>query len=128
MLYCGSSDGLLNFWERKDQPLIHGGSPREHNMAVLCLAASGNLVFSGSADNSTCVWGPEYGGIQSCVSVLTGHVGPVKCLAIDEDHQTSSNADRKWVVYSGSLDKSVKIWRVSEQMAELKEIRQTYLN
>lgn len=124
MLYCGSSDGVLNFWERKDQQLIHGGALREHKMAVLCLATSGNLVLSGSADNSICVWRREYGGIHSCVSVLKGHVGPVKAWPLKKIIKHHAML----VVYSGSLDKSVKIWRVTEQVMELKKIRRPAMN
>ncbi|GMJ03631.1 JINGUBANG, ROP1 enhancer 4 [Hibiscus trionum] len=126
-LYCGSSDGLVNFWEYSNQTLSHGGALRGHKMAALCLATAGNLVFSGSADKSICVWRREEGGIHMCVSVLTGHSGPVKCLAVEEDHGTSSNADRKWIVYSGSLDKSVKVWRVPEYAPDLKEIQDGFL-
>ncbi|KAK8626605.1 hypothetical protein V6N13_134242 [Hibiscus sabdariffa] len=121
VLYCGSSDGLVNFWER-EKHLSHGGILRGHKMAVLCLATSGNLVFSGSADSSICVWRREDGGVHKCLSVLTGHAGPVKCLAVEEDDRTSTKTDRKWIVYSGSLDKSVKIWRVSEHARDMKEI------
>ncbi|EEF43334.1 F-box and wd40 domain protein, putative [Ricinus communis] len=119
VVYCGSSDGLVNFWERKKH-LSHGGVLRGHKMAVLCLATAGNLVLSGSADKSICVWRREPGGIHICLSVLTGHGGPVKCLAVGEDHESdhdprgSDRGDHRWIVYSGSLDKSVKVWRVSE--------------
>ncbi|XP_022748656.1 protein JINGUBANG-like [Durio zibethinus] len=123
VLYCGSSDGLVNFWER-EKHLSHGGVLRGHKMAVLCLTTAGNLVFSGSADKSICLWRRQEGGIHTCLSVLTGHTGPVKCLTVEEDHHTSTNADRKWIVYSGSLDKSVKVWRVSEHVPHLKEIKQ----
>ncbi|KAK5837660.1 protein JINGUBANG-like [Gossypium arboreum] len=123
VLYCGSSDGLVNFWER-DKHLSHGGILRGHKMAVLCLATAGNLVFSGSADGSICVWRREKGGIHKCLSVLTGHTGPVKCLAVEEDDRTSRKTDRKWIVYSGSLDKSVKVWRLSENAPDMKEIKQ----
>lgn len=110
-VYCGSSDGLVNFWEREKQ-LSHGGVLKGHKLAVLCLAAAGNLVFSGSADKTICVWKRE-GAIHTCLSVLTGHTGPVKCLAVEEDRESTSR-DQRWVVYSGSLDKSVKVWSVSE--------------
>ncbi|KAJ0967679.1 hypothetical protein J5N97_024596 [Dioscorea zingiberensis] len=109
VVYCGSSDGLVNFWEWEGQ-LTHGGALRGHNQAVLCLAAAGSLVLSGSADKTICVWRREGGGVHSCISVLTGHTGPVKCLAIEEAVDAGH-----WMVYSGSLDKSVKIWRVSDQ-------------
>ncbi|KAK9948757.1 hypothetical protein M0R45_004320 [Rubus argutus] len=112
IIYCGSSDGLVNFWER-DKNLQHGGVLRGHKLAVLCLAAAGCLVFSGSADMGICVWRRSEGD-HICLSVLTGHTGPVKCLAVEKDHETTSG-EKRWIVYSGSLDKSVKMWRVSEQ-------------
>ncbi|GMP31594.1 hypothetical protein CsSME_00005744 [Camellia sinensis var. sinensis] len=118
MLYCGSSDGVVYFWER-EQLGSHGRVLRGHKLAVLCLAATGNLVFSGSADTKICVWRREASaegvGEHVCLSVLTGHTGPVKCLAVEEDRE-AKGGDDAWIVYSGSLDKSVKIWRVSSQM------------
>lgn len=126
-VYAGSSDGLVNFWELEKQFMAYGGVLRGHKLAVLCLAAAGNLVLSGSADKSICVWRREDGGIHTCVSVLTGHNGPVKCLAVEEDHGGDDedyddnyddpplkSGDQRWRVYSGSLDKSVKIWRLPE--------------
>lgn len=74
-LYCGSSDGLVNFWECGTF-LCHGGVLRGHKLAVLCLAAAGELVFSGSADTNICVWRRE-GGQHVCLSVLTGHSGQI---------------------------------------------------
>lgn len=112
LVYCGSSDGLVNFWETEKE-LSHGGVLKGHKLAVLCLATAGNLVFSGSADKTICVWRRE-GTVHTCLSVLTGHTGPVKCLAVEKDRE-STGGDEKWVVYSGSLDKSVKVWSVSDQ-------------
>ncbi|GLT92192.1 hypothetical protein SLE2022_100430 [Rubroshorea leprosula] len=115
VVYCGSSDGMVNFWEREKQ-LSHGGVLKGHKLAVLCLATAGNLVFSGSADKNICVWKRDR-SIHTCLSVLTGHTGPVKCLAVEEDQEADRN--QRWVVYSGSLDKSVKVWSVSEYAPEL---------
>ncbi|PIN19595.1 WD40 repeat-containing protein [Handroanthus impetiginosus] len=115
VLYCGSSDGLVNFWERNNF-LSHGGVLRGHKLAVLCLATAGNLVFSGSADTNICVWRRE-GGEHVCLSVLVGHGGPVKCFAVEEEKAVAraqwGGGDRQYILYSGSIDKSVKIWRVS---------------
>lgn len=139
VVYCGSSDGLLNFWERdeKGNP-YHAGVLKGHKLAVLCLAGGGNLVFSGSADKNICVWKREESGNHMCLSVLSGHTGPVKCIAVaeeragggsvgveDEDgkqqnHRRRDRRGRRWIVYSGSLDKSVKVWRVSEHALELR--------
>lgn len=112
VLYAGSSDGLVNFWVRETN-LEHGGTLRGHKLAVLCLVAAGNLVFSGSADMAICVWKRSFTNEHACVTVLTGHTGPVKCLAAEKDLETMLN-ERRWILYSGSLDKSVKVWRVSE--------------
>ncbi|KAL5704986.1 hypothetical protein ACHQM5_023341 [Ranunculus cassubicifolius] len=118
VIYCGSSDGLLNFWER-EKHLSHGGVLKGHKQAILCLVAKGNLVFSGSADKSICVWRRDYQtGEHTCLSVLTGHTGPVKCLAVERDDESTAQ-DQRWILYSGSLDKSVKVWKVSEQSADL---------
>ncbi|KAK1414472.1 hypothetical protein QVD17_30216 [Tagetes erecta] len=114
VVYAGSSDGLVNFWDRQKQALGHGGVLRGHKQAVLCLASAGRLLFSGSADKSICVWRREADGFHSCLNVLTGHSGPVKCLAVQEA-EDEGGGGREWVVYSGSLDKSVKLWRVAEQ-------------
>ncbi|KAL1564850.1 protein JINGUBANG-like [Salvia divinorum] len=108
VVYCGSSDGLVNFWEVEKQELSHGGVLRGHQLAVLCLATAGDLVLSGSADKTICVWRREQGVEHTCLTVLPGHMGPVKCLAVEAD----GGDDRKWRVYSGSLDNSVKVWSV----------------
>ncbi|KAK3424731.1 hypothetical protein EUGRSUZ_F01502 [Eucalyptus grandis] len=104
--YGGSSDGLVNFWERGKQ-FTHGGVLKGHKLAILCLASAGNLLFSGSADKTICVWRRD-GTIHTCLSVLTGHTGPVKCLATEEDAESARKGEQRWIVYSGSLDKSVK--------------------
>ncbi|RDX79309.1 Protein JINGUBANG, partial [Mucuna pruriens] len=124
VVYCGSSDGLVNFWERDQKGgLSHGGVLKGHKLAVLCLAAAGNLVFSGSADKNVCVWKRDESGFHTCHSVLTGHTGPVKCIAVEEDESQRQGqrgkGDQRWIVYTGSLDKSVKVWRVSERAPDL---------
>lgn len=117
ILYCGSSDGLINFWE-KDKQMAHGGVLRGHKLAVLCLAAAGQLILSGSADKTICVWRREASS-HSRVASLSGHTGPVKCLAIESDPDNRDPANPVWIVYSGSLDKSVKVWKVSETASSL---------
>ncbi|GAV92319.1 WD40 domain-containing protein [Cephalotus follicularis] len=116
VVYCASSDGIVNFWER-EKHLSHGGVLRGHKLAVLCLVTAGNLVLSGSADMGICVW-KRTNGVHLCLSVLSGHNGPVKCLAVEKDRESLSGETR-FIVYSGSLDKSVKMWRVSEQAPAL---------
>ncbi|PWA81015.1 coatomer alpha subunit [Artemisia annua] len=119
VVYAGLSDGLMHFWER-DKFLSSGTVFRCHNIAVLCLAATGNLVFSGSADTNICVWRREEGGEHKCMYVLSGHSGPVKCLAVDMN-RGSRMGERSCTLYSGSFDRSVKIWRVSIGKEEIEE-------
>ncbi|KAI0491371.1 hypothetical protein KFK09_025631 [Dendrobium nobile] len=113
VLYCGSSDGRVSFWGRN---LVRGGILNGHKFSVLCLALAGDLVFTGSADKAICVWGREENGTRHVwLSVLTGHEGPVKCLAVEEDvNVEEAVGGRRWVVYSGSLDKSIKVWKVTD--------------
>ncbi|XP_059650011.1 protein JINGUBANG-like [Cornus florida] len=123
-IYCGSSDGLVRLWDREKR-LAYGGVLRGHKMAVLCVAvaADGGLVVSGSADKGICVWRRGDYGVHTRLALLTGHCGPVKCLAVEND-QESTNGDQRWVVYSGSLDRSVKIWRVSDHATDLKRLKE----
>ncbi|CAN8229456.1 unnamed protein product [Cochlearia groenlandica] len=130
IVYSGSSDGLVNYWERPKR-LFVGGTLKGHKSAVLCLATAGNLLFSGSADKNICVWRRDpTNGSHQCLSVLTGHMGPVKCLAVEEERacrkgkgaKAAVEGEEKWIIYSGSLDKSVKVWRVSEKMATWREM------
>ncbi|ESQ30542.1 hypothetical protein EUTSA_v10011440mg [Eutrema salsugineum] len=123
VVYCGSSDGSVNFWERKKY-LTHGGTLHGHKTAVLCLASAGSLLLSGGADKNICVWRRNVDETHTCLSVLMDHDGPVKCLTaveeaeVDIDGESNGDGgekgDRRWIVYSGSLDKSVKVWRVTD--------------
>ncbi|KAL4312419.1 hypothetical protein GQ457_01G026200 [Hibiscus cannabinus] len=109
-LYCGSSDGLITYRDNVKE-FSQGGELKGHKLAVLCLEAAGNLLISGSADKTISIWRRD-GNVHTSLSVLTGHQGPVKCLAVEKDLE--SKKEQRWIVYSGSLDKSVKVWRVSE--------------
>ncbi|CAL9081036.1 unnamed protein product [Musa textilis] len=121
-VYCGSSDGVVNHWQREGRggPLASGGALRGHRMAVLCLAAAGSIVASGSADKTVRVWRrDERSGAHGAVAVLSGHAGPIKCLAVEAEAEEQGREDRaggrRYMVHSGSLDKSIKIWRVAER-------------
>ncbi|MFS8033415.1 putative [Myosin heavy-chain] kinase transcription factor WD40-like family [Helianthus anomalus] len=119
VVYAGLSDGLLHFWER-DKLLSGGRVLRWHKVAVLCLAAAGSLVFSGSVDTNICVWRRDDGGEHKCMYVLSGHSEPVRCLAVDMSRRDGIG-EQSWTLYSGSLDRSVKIWRVCMQTPQIDE-------
>ena len=90
VVYVASSDGALTHWQwrrgaaRESAPR-NGGELRGHKTAVLSLAVAGRVVVSGSADRTICVWRRDEGADHSRLAVLTGHKGPVKCLAMDEE-------------------------------------------
>lgn len=126
-VYVGSSDGLVTCWR---WGLDDGGEPRlaavlaGHATGVLCLAVSGRVVVSGSADGTLCVWwrdDDEQHEGHTRLAVLAGHTGPVKCVAVAADDNADdcydADGERRFVVYSGSLDGSVKVWRLSEKRA-----------
>lgn len=125
-LYSGSSDGNINFWEKERMSCRynHGGFLQGHHFAVLCLAAVGNLVFSGSEDTTIRVWKREEGNcLHECLAVLEGHRGPVRCLAacLEVDKVVMG-----FLVYSASLDKSFKVWRVKVLPDDQRKTRLNY--
>lgn len=83
-----------------------------HRFAVLCLAVAEKLklVLSGSEDTTVRIWRKQEGGYcHECVVVLEGHRGPVRCLAATVEME---NIVSSFLVYSGSLDQTFKVWRV----------------
>ncbi|KAF3337496.1 Guanine nucleotide-binding protein G(I)/G(S)/G(T) subunit beta-2 [Carex littledalei] len=114
LLYVGSSDGEVRCWRLfKDKPEVMSF----HKGAVNCLAlCSGPFVFSGSADMTICVWRRENeGAFHTRAMVLRGHSGPVHCIATQEDWEEDATGADRWVLYSGSLDRMLKIWRVYDR-------------
>ncbi|KAJ8644824.1 hypothetical protein MRB53_006572 [Persea americana] len=111
-LYSGSSDGFVNYWEKEalSGRYNHSGFLQGHRFAVLCLATIEKLVFSGSEDTTIRVWRrAEASGFHSCLAVVEGHRGPVKCLAACLEME---KVVRGVLVYSASLDRMVKVWRI----------------
>ncbi|KAL9680947.1 hypothetical protein QQ045_012728 [Rhodiola kirilowii] len=116
IIYSGSSDGMVSFWDNGKKEMVHGGVLKGHKLAIMCIVTAGNLMFSGSADNTICIWKCE-GTVHTCLSVLTGHNGPVKCLTVEKDAAEGNGGEKRWKLYSGSLDKSVKVWNVCDRPA-----------
>ena len=119
-VYVGTSDRLVTCWRwgLDGEPRLDGVLVG-HRMAVMCLAVSGRVVASGSADRTVCVWRRDDDNGRSRharLAVLAGHTGPVKCVAVAaaKDDEGCYGGERRFVVYSGSLDGSVKVWRLSE--------------
>ncbi|KAM0905847.1 hypothetical protein ACQ4PT_017138 [Festuca glaucescens] len=107
-VYAAGSDGHVLGWDRQ------GGARwtlacdvKAHAMAVLCLCVAGDLVCTGSADKTIGLWRRQPDGGLAKVGAVGGHEGPVKCIQASVC-RTSNGC----MVYSGGLDKSIRVWWV----------------
>ncbi|KAK9097995.1 hypothetical protein Syun_025040 [Stephania yunnanensis] len=135
LVFTGSADGTVKVWRREIQPkgtkhpLLNTLLKQESAVTALAVNPSSSVLYAGSSDGVVNFWElgrltrryvwRRDGGVHACLSVLTGHTGPVKCLGVEEDGESRGSDDQRWKVYSGSLDKSVKVWRVFEAMPDL---------
>ncbi|XP_047977677.1 protein JINGUBANG-like [Salvia hispanica] len=108
-VYGGGSDGSLMGWSC-GEGWRGVCDVRAHETAVLCLCLMGErMMCSGSADKSVCVWRREVGGGVCRHMVIRGHQGPVKCLQASPLRVGGGGG---FMLYSGSLDKSLRVWWV----------------
>ncbi|KAH6803456.1 Transducin/WD40 repeat-like superfamily protein [Perilla frutescens var. frutescens] len=109
LVYGGGSDGHLMGWLGDEE--LHSWRAicdvKAHKMAVLCMCLMGEFLCSGSADRSICVWKREINGALFKHMVIKGHEGPVKCL-----QASPLRVGGGFMLYSGSLDKSLRVWWV----------------
>lgn len=116
VLYGGCSDGYVHFWLKGwfSGQLQYGGALPGHTHAVMCIASVGDYVVSGSADATSRVWIREQDGQHSCVAVLQGHRGPVRCIAafLTGTRASEESDQDSCAVCTGSLDGVLKMWRV----------------
>ncbi|ONK59526.1 uncharacterized protein A4U43_C05F11480 [Asparagus officinalis] len=113
ILYSGSCDRSVVVWGGRDGHREATGALRGHTGAVLCLSVSGDLVCSGSADRTVRMWRRrEDKGEHYCLGVLQGHGGPVKSLAMVTSDEDCGDECSSWLVYSGSLDCDIKVWKI----------------
>nr|XP_023896866.1 protein JINGUBANG-like [Quercus suber] len=91
----------------EDGKWVYGGG-----MAVLCTCQTGEFLCSGSAGKSIGIWERGACGMLSKVGVISGHEGPIKRL-----QASPSNIGGGFLLYSGSLDKSIRVWWVPKNTA-----------
>lgn len=109
ILFSGACDRSILVWEREDSGKYMGvsGALRGHEGAILCLINVCDLLISGSGDRTVRIWRRGFEGKFSCLTVLTGHLKPVKCLTgkvMEGDDVVS--------VVSGGLDGDIRVWSV----------------
>jgi WD40 repeat protein len=124
ILYSGACDRSILVWEKDGESrggndggghMVLVGALRGHSKAILCLAVVSDLVCSGSADKTVRIWRRGVEKSYSCLAVLEGHRRPVKCLAAAVDGNSDpsgSDSCSCFLLYSGSLDCDIKVWRV----------------
>ncbi|KAI3954067.1 hypothetical protein MKW98_017891 [Papaver atlanticum] len=128
VLYSGGCDCQILVWDitytndgdYEDNQSINMsliGALKGHKRAVLCLSVISDLICSGSADKTIRIWRRINNGNRSsyaCLAVMEGHNGPVKCLTTNIDHNNSTMmvTNNSYLIYSGSLDCSIKVWKI----------------
>ncbi|WCJ36027.1 Transducin/WD40 repeat-like superfamily protein [Euphorbia peplus] len=117
VLYSGACDRSIVVWEKTEEEeggMTVVGALRGHKESILCLIVVGDLVCSGSADKTIRVWRNVGRNYHSCLGILGGHRGPVKCLSGIVDHNNHNSIDdyTSFLLYSGSLDFDIKVWRL----------------
>lgn len=112
VLYSGASDRSIVVWEKDSGGIMEVvGALRGHSKSILCLAVVEDVIFSGSADQSIRIWRGKDRN-YSCLGVLEGHSGPVKCLTAEIDDCNSCEDGNSYLVYSGGLDGDIKVWQI----------------
>ncbi|XP_054807523.1 protein JINGUBANG [Prosopis cineraria] len=113
LLYSGACDRSILVWakdgEEEDGKMVLVGALRGHTKSILCLAMVSDLVCSGSADKTIRIWRGVHDDC-SCLAVLEGHSGPIKCLTAASGR--SNPSEESFLVYSGSLDCDIKVWQI----------------
>uniref|UniRef100_A0A914VXT5 F-box domain-containing protein n=1 Tax=Plectus sambesii TaxID=2011161 RepID=A0A914VXT5_9BILA len=86
-------------WRRSPSPLSRQQVLKGHDEHVItCLQICGDIIVSGSDDNTLRVWSAARG---ECVHILVGHTGGVWSSQMSLDGA---------MVLSGSTDRTVRVW------------------
>ena len=116
--FSGSKDGCLIHWDFNTQKKISILKKAHDNNEILCCALShdGNILASGGRDNKIRLWDTK---TMKSIDVLDGHFKAVTSLAFQMGHQanvsgSSNNSSYAYQLYSGSLDRTVKVWDARE--------------
>ncbi|KAK6125008.1 hypothetical protein DH2020_041282 [Rehmannia glutinosa] len=103
----------------------YGGALPGHTHAVMCLASVASYVVSGSADSTCRVWVREMDGFHTCIAVLQGHRGPIRCVAAFPNRVAAEeSAEEGCTLCTGSLDGVLKVWRVRNTASQTRESSQ----
>jgi len=117
VIVTGSRDSTLKVWclpdPVKDEPFLTYNPVNPvnpwfmhtltgHTQSVRAIAARGNLLVSGSYDNSMRLWNIETGRL---IHLMEGHTQRVYSVVLDIDNRRCM---------SGSMDSTVRIWSLDD--------------
>ncbi|XP_027332645.1 protein JINGUBANG-like [Abrus precatorius] len=107
-VYTGSADKRIKVWNKREGEKKHSlvDTLEKHNSGInaLALRGDGSLLYSGACDRSILVSEKSENGKLVVVGALRGHTRSILCLAVVAD-----------LVFSGSEDKTIRIWRGVEK-------------
>ncbi|XP_042486623.1 protein JINGUBANG-like [Macadamia integrifolia] len=123
LVYTGSESNCIRIWKLPDY--TETGQLKTKAHMVSTLAVSKNRLFAAYADSKIRVWRRCWEGIPTHVRIATipnigsyirnyiagkdkktiKHLGPITSLAMNETED---------LFYSASMDKTVKVWRISD--------------
>ncbi|KAF3437386.1 hypothetical protein FNV43_RR20139 [Rhamnella rubrinervis] len=131
IVYSASADGKIKAWGKEGKVshslkgILEGHKDVSLNSVIVSEDGKwvlevdqmvGEFLCSGSADKSIGLWKREPFGKLHKVGVISGHEGPVKCL-----QASPSNVGSGFLLYSGSLDKSLRVWWVPKHSSKEEE-------
>lgn len=124
VLYGGCTDGYIHYWQKGwfSGQMQYGGALKGHTHAVMCLGSVANYVVSGSADSTSRVWTRELDGSHTCLAVLVGHRGPIRCVVTFCDKLGEERIEDGCTFCTGSLDGFLKVWHVTCMMKPVASI------
>ncbi|KAG5970373.1 hypothetical protein E4U56_007823 [Claviceps arundinis] len=123
-LITGSQDQTIKKWDIPRQPQQQGTKPRAHftrkahekDINAINIHHSGSLFASASQDKTVKIWSVEEGEVQG---ILRGHKRGVWSVQFSPSQLPAIQGDDgpvtgKGVILTGSGDKSVKLWSLSD--------------
>ncbi|KAI3503152.1 hypothetical protein L1887_31588 [Cichorium endivia] len=126
MLYTGSDSKNIRVWKNRKE----FSGFKSNSGLVKAIVIADDTIFTGHSDGKIRAWKvsaknprvhKKISTLPNLTSIMEKSMKPknyTECLAVDMSRRDGSG-ERPFTLYSGSLDRSVKIWRVSAETPEI---------